>query len=70
MDSIGNGEECPISSWNKSIIHEEFSDRVMCPNLISLSIAKKLYKEGKLFTPDFEDFIEWYNFLWGNGIYL
>lgn len=62
MDSVGNGEECPICSWEKSIIHEEFPDRVMCPNLISLSKAKKLYKEGKLFTPDFEDFIEGYNF--------
>jgi len=62
MDAVGNGEKCPNCSWNKSIIHEEFPDRIMCPNLISLNKAKKLYKENKPFVPDFNDFIDGYNF--------
>lgn len=62
MDSAGNGDKCLKCSWVKSRMHEEFPDRVMCPNLISLNKAKKLYKDGKPFTPDFNDFIEGFNF--------
>lgn len=62
MDSNGNGEKCPNCSWVKSTIHEEFPDRVICPNLISLNKAKQLYRTGKPFTPDFNDFIEGFNF--------
>lgn len=34
----------------------------MCPNLISLNKAKKLYKERKPFLPDLDDFIGGLNF--------
>ena len=42
--------------------NQESPDRVECPNLISLNKARKLYKEGKAFLPDFNDFIDGYNF--------
>ena len=62
MDSVGNGERCVNCGWNHSKIHEEFPDRIICPNLISLNKARKLYKEGKSFIPDFDDFIGGFNF--------
>lgn len=62
VDSVGNGDKCVNCGWDHSKIHEEFPDRVMCPNLIPLTKARKLYQEGKSFTPDFEDFIGGYNF--------
>ena len=62
VNECGNGDACPNCSWIQSEIYEEFPDRVVCPNLIPLNKAKKLYKEGKPFTPDFDDFISGYNF--------
>lgn len=48
-------------------------DRVIFPNLISLNKAKKLYKEGKPFKPDLNDFLDMTNFyseteFWYKGI--
>lgn len=57
VDSIGNGDKCPKCLWIKCSDSEEFPDRVMCPNLISLNKARKLYIEGKPFSPDIDDFI-------------
>ena len=57
VDSIGNGDECPNCSWVNCAYYEEFPDRVMNPNLISLNKAKKLYADGKPFLPDLDDFI-------------
>ncbi len=57
VDSVGNGDECPNCNWVNCEYYEEFPDRVMCPNLISLNKAKKLYAEGKPFLPDLDDFI-------------
>lgn len=62
IDEIGNGDNCPHCGWVQNIGNLEYPDRVECPNLISLNKAKKLYQEGKPFTPDFEDFIGGYNF--------
>ncbi len=62
VNRLGDGDKCSKCSWVKSIFHEEFPDRVMCPNLIPLSKAKKLYAEGKPFLPDYEDFIGGLNF--------
>lgn len=62
IDSVGNGDRCVNCEWDHSKIHEDFPDRVMCPNLISLNKARKLYKEGKALLPDFNDFIDGYNF--------
>ena len=62
IDSAGNWNKCSNCGWDHSKIHEDFPDRVMCPNLISLNKARELYKEGKPFTPDFQDFIDGYNF--------
>ncbi len=62
LDNVGNGDKCTNCGWDHSGMHEEFPDRVMCPNLISLNKARILYKEGKPFTPDFDDFIDGYNF--------
>lgn len=62
MDSVGNGDKCMNCGWEHSKLHEEFPDRVMCPNLISLNKAKKLYQEVKPLTPDFDDFIDGFNF--------
>ena len=57
IDQYGNGDECPNCSWVNCAYYEEFPDRVMCPNLISLNKAKKLYADGKTFLPDLDDFI-------------
>ncbi len=57
VDSIGSGDECPNCGWVNCAYYEEFPDRVMCPNLISLNKAKKLYADGKTFLPDLDDFI-------------
>jgi len=62
VDSVGNGDKCPVCGWEHSKLHEEFPDRVMCPNLISLNKAKKLYQEGKPLIADFDDFIDGFNF--------
>lgn len=62
MDSVGNGDKFTNCGWDHSKLHDEFPDRVLCPNLISLNKAKKLYQEGKPFLPDFNDFIDGYNF--------
>lgn len=62
VNKICNGDECPHCGWIQNIMNLEFSDRVVCPNLISLNKARKLYKEGRLLTPDFDDFIDGYNF--------
>ena len=62
VDEIGNGNECPKCGWVQNISNLEFPDGVECPNLISLNKARKLYKEGKSFTPDFDDFIAGFNF--------
>lgn len=62
MNSVGNGDKCNNCGWDHSHLHDEFPDRVMCPNLISLNKAKKLYQEGKPLVPDFNDFIEGFNF--------
>lgn len=62
IDGYGNGDVCPKCSWDYNEMNEEFPDRVICPNLIPLNKAKKLYKENKPFIPDFEDFISGFNF--------
>lgn len=62
IDEIGNGDNCQNCGWVQNIGNLEFPDRIECPNLISLNKAKKLYQKGKPFTPDFEDFIDGYNF--------
>ncbi|MCI8555128.1 MAG: hypothetical protein HFI85_00935 [Clostridia bacterium] len=62
VDKVGNGSKCLNCSWIKSSLNEEFPDRVICPNLISLNKAKALYIEKKPFIPDFNDFISGLNF--------
>lgn len=62
VDEVGNGDNCINCGWVQNIGNLEFPDRVECPNLVSLNKARKLYKEGKPFTPDFDDFINGYNF--------
>ena len=62
IDEIGNGDNCQYCGWAQNIGNLEFPDRVECPNLVSLNKARKLYKEGKPFIPDFDDFIDGYNF--------
>lgn len=54
VDQFGQGK-CEICGWEQNVGVP--ADRVQYPNLISLNKAKKLYKEGKPFVSDFEDFI-------------
>ena len=37
---------------------EENENEVIFPNLVSLNKAKRLYQEGKSFSPDLNDFME------------
>ena len=60
VDSIGNGDKCPRCFWIKSSLNEEFPDRVVCLNLISLNKVKNYMP--KVILPDFDDFIAGFNF--------
>lgn len=60
-DKYGYGE-CENCGWNIDKLNIKHKNSVIYPNLISLNKARKLYKEGKPFIPDFEDFIDAYNF--------
>ena len=62
MADVYDQGECLDCGWYNGSMYCEFPDRVMCPNLISLNKAKKLYREGKPFLPDFDDFIDGFNF--------
>lgn len=57
VDKYGDGE-CKNCSWIIENLPNRFKKTVAYPNLISLDKAKKLYKEGKTYTPDLNDFLE------------
>lgn len=50
--------ECPFCGWYNCILNDEYPDNVAYPNLISLNKAKKLYREGKSFEPNLDEFVE------------
>lgn len=60
-DKYGHGE-CENCGWYIDNLRKKHKNSVIYPNLISLNKARKLYKEGRPFTPDFDDFITGYNF--------
>lgn len=55
-------EPCPYCGWYNDSMCEEHEDEVIYRNLISFNKAKKLYTEGKPFTPSIEDFLDAFNF--------
>ena len=57
VDQFGQGE-CPNCNWYTDTLSEKNKNEVIYPNLISLNKAKQLYKEGKPFKPDLNDFLE------------
>lgn len=57
VDQFGQGE-CPNCNWYTDTLSEKNKNEVTYPNLISLNKAKQLYKEGKPFKPDLNDFLE------------
>ena len=58
IDEIGNGEVCAHCGWRQDSAAKKLPDDVLLANPISLNKARRLYKEGKPFEPDFDDFIE------------
>lgn len=50
--------DCPYCNWRNNFYADEHPDIVIYPNLISLNKAKQLYKEGKPFEPNLDEFIE------------
>ncbi len=50
--------KCVYCGWNNCYWNVEHPDRVAYPNLISLNKARQLYKEGKSFEPNLDEFIE------------
>lgn len=56
-DKYGQGR-CPHCNWYNDVMDEENANEVIFPNLVSLNKAKRLYQEGKPFSPDLNDFIE------------
>lgn len=56
-DQYGNGE-CNKCGWKFDVLGEKMKNNVLFPNLISLNKAKQLYKEGKSFKPNLNEFME------------
>ena len=50
--------KCHYCGWWNCFLNEENPDIIAMPNLISLNKAKQLYKEGKSFEPNLNEFIE------------
>lgn len=56
-DIYGQGR-CFNCNWYNDVMDEENENEVIFPNLVSLNKAKRLYQEGKPFSPDLNDFME------------
>lgn len=56
-DKYGQGQ-CSHCNWYNDVMGEENANEVIFPNFVSLNKAKRLYQEGKPFSPDLNDFIE------------
>ena len=56
-DIYGQGR-CFHCNWYNDVMDEENENEVIFPNLVSLNKAKRLYQEGKPFSPDLNDFME------------
>lgn len=54
--------KCPYCGWLNCFLNEEQPNKVIYPNLVSLNKAKSLYKQGKYFEPNLDEFIEGLNF--------
>lgn len=50
--------KCPYCGWWNCFLNEENPNIIAMPNLVSLNKAKQLYKNGKAFEPNFDEFIE------------
>jgi len=50
--------ECKNCGWYNCFLNEENPDNVALPNTLSLNRARQLYKEGKPFELNFDDFIK------------
>lgn len=57
VDQYGNGC-CDNCNWNQDGDVVSFPDRVMYPNRISYSKARRLYSEGKMLIPSLDDFMD------------
>ena len=56
-DQSGNGE-CNKCGWIFNVYGQKMKNIVCYPNLVSLNKAKQLYKKGKPFEPNLDEFIE------------
>ncbi len=50
--------DCPFCKWKNNHFADINPNTVFYPNLISLNKAKQLYKAGKPFEPNLDEFIE------------
>lgn len=50
--------KCPHCGWWNCFLNEENPNIIAMPNLVSLNKAIQLYKEGKEFEPNLDEFIE------------
>ena len=50
--------DCPFCKWKNNHFADINPNKVFYPNLISLNKAKQLYKAGKPFEPNLDEFIE------------
>jgi hypothetical protein len=57
VDQFGGGE-CSYCTWYQIEYNVEHPDDFCFTNIISLNRARQLYKEGKQFIPNFDEFLE------------
>jgi hypothetical protein len=56
VDQWGQGR-CSHCKWFQAEYYQDYPDRVIIPNMVTLNRARKLFKEGKPFKPTFEEFL-------------
>ena len=55
---VGWNGECKNCGWFNNLMGEDNENKVIYPNMLSLSKAQELYKQGKPLRPSLSDFLD------------